>query len=57
LAIEFMKKIAYRTFEGDSMDSLTAYEAFAQSVCEASEDGEEGVRSFAEKREPVFKGR
>ncbi len=57
LAIEFMKKIAYRTFEGDSMESLTAYEAFAQSVCEASEDGEEGVRSFAERREPVFTGR
>ncbi len=57
LAIEFMKKIAFRTFEGDSFDSITAYEAFAQSVCEASEDGEEGVRSFQEKREPRFKGR
>lgn len=57
LAIEFMKKIALRTFEGDSFESITAYEAFAQSVCEASEDGAEGVRSFQEKREPRFQGR
>ena len=39
------------------MDSITAYEAFAQSVCEASEDGAEGVLSFQEKREPRFRGR
>jgi enoyl-CoA hydratase/carnithine racemase len=57
LAIEFIKKIAFRTFEGDSIESITAYEAFAQSVCEASEDGAEGVRSFQEKREPSFRGR
>ena len=57
VAIEFIKKIALRTFEGDSFESVTAYEAFAQSVCEASEDGAEGVRSFQEKREPRFQGR
>lgn len=57
LAIEFTKKIAYRTLEGDSFDSITAYEAFAQSVCEQSEDAAEGSRSFQEKREPAFKGR
>jgi enoyl-CoA hydratase/carnithine racemase len=49
--------IAFRTFESDSIESVTAYEAFAQSVCEASEDGAEGVRSFQEKREPRFQGR
>lgn len=33
------------------------FETFAQNVCFETEDAEEGIRAFVEKREPMFRGR
>ena len=40
-----------------SMDEALEVEAIAQAACSATEDMQEGVRAFMERREPDFKGR
>lgn len=56
IAIELTKRLAYR----DQMEALAAqteYEEHLQSICNQTEDVQEGRRSFIERREPNFKGR
>jgi 2-(1,2-epoxy-1,2-dihydrophenyl)acetyl-CoA isomerase len=56
IAISLAKRAIYRSMES-SLRSILEYESYAQSICSRSEDAAEGIRSFVEKREPVFKGR
>jgi 2-(1,2-epoxy-1,2-dihydrophenyl)acetyl-CoA isomerase len=57
IAIELTKKAVYAAQETNNFASALSYESWAQEVCTASEDAQEGVRSFLEKREPVYKGK
>ncbi len=57
LSIELTKFLVYQGLEANNFLNDLKAEAWAQSICSASEDAKEGVRSFIEKREPVFKGR
>jgi 2-(1,2-epoxy-1,2-dihydrophenyl)acetyl-CoA isomerase len=56
MAIELAKRLAYRGWRQEMKDQ-SEYEEYLQRLCIESEDAQEGVRSFLEKREPVFKGR
>jgi 2-(1,2-epoxy-1,2-dihydrophenyl)acetyl-CoA isomerase len=56
LSIELTKRLVYQGLESNNFLSDLKAEAWAQSICSASEDAKEGRRSFIEKREPVFKG-
>jgi 2-(1,2-epoxy-1,2-dihydrophenyl)acetyl-CoA isomerase len=46
-------------YQGANVDLGTAlkWEHFAYNVCRQTEDHEEAVRAFLEKRQPVFKGK
>ncbi len=57
LAIELAKKAVYAAEETSNFATALAYEAWAQGICITSEDAREGIASFLEKREPVFKGK
>ena len=56
VAIELIKRGLYRSLNNDLKVQLD-YESYAQNICRRTEDHEEGVRAFSEKREPNFKGR
>jgi len=56
IAIELTKRLAYRGWQ-EELEAQTEYEDYLQRLCIESEDAQEGVRSFLEKREPDFKGR
>lgn len=56
MAIELAKRLAYRGWRQE-VEAQVEYEEHLQRLCIESEDAQEGVRSFLEKREPVFKGR
>jgi enoyl-CoA hydratase/carnithine racemase len=56
LAIEIAKRLAYRSVLPELEDHLRMEEYWSR-VCQTSEDAQEGVRSFLEKREPQFRGR
>ncbi len=56
IAIELAKRLAYRAWRQE-LEAQAEYEEYLQRLCIESEDAQEGVRSFLEKREPVFKGR
>ncbi len=56
LGLKFTKKALYSGLDRD-MTAEFDYEHFAQVTCLLSEDAREGRRAFAEKREPVFRGR
>jgi len=54
LAMSYTKRLAYRALGlGDPADA----EDLAERICRRSEDFQEGLRSFLEKREPIFRGR
>jgi len=65
-AMKFMKsapipvalaKKALQNYSRLDLAQALDYERLAQSLCWNSEDREEGMKSFVEKREPVFRGR
>lgn len=56
LGLKFTKRALHRSvWEG--LQSQLEYEAAAQTLCFLSEDFEEGLKSFFEKRKPEFHGR
>jgi len=56
LAIEVAKRLAYRSLLPELEEHLRMEEYWSR-VCQTSEDAQEGIRSFLEKREPQFRGR
>ncbi|MDO8704380.1 MAG: enoyl-CoA hydratase-related protein [Sulfuricaulis sp.] len=56
LPIRLAKRAMNKSTEGDLRDALDR-EAAAQNVCFDTEDGQEGLRAFIEKRPPVFRGK
>ncbi|KPK21611.1 MAG: hypothetical protein AMJ76_02230 [Dehalococcoidia bacterium SM23_28_1] len=56
IAIELAKRLAYRSWR-EELEAQAEYEEYLQRLCIESEDAQEGVLSFLEKRKPVFKGR
>jgi len=57
VSIELQKRLTYDSLKTTSVEAQMAQEDFAQHVCSNTEDVKEGSASFAEKREPNFKGR
>jgi 2-(1,2-epoxy-1,2-dihydrophenyl)acetyl-CoA isomerase len=56
LALAMSKHLLQRAYE-QSLDTCLEQEGLAQSVVSQSEDMQEGMRAFAERRKPEFKGR
>jgi len=56
VALAATKRGLWRALE-ERLETLLAYEAEAQAACSKSEDAQEGVRAFGEKRAPTFRGR
>ncbi|OGO53439.1 MAG: enoyl-CoA hydratase [Chloroflexi bacterium RBG_16_68_14] len=56
VAIQLAKRLVYRGLTSDVEEALEAA-GQAMAVVQSTEDAREGPRAFAEKREPVFKGR
>ena len=56
ITIELAKKAIARGAESDLGTALFS-ENRAQAICHMTEDHEEGIRAFLEKRPPVFKGK
>ncbi|MBN1374944.1 MAG: enoyl-CoA hydratase/isomerase family protein [Dehalococcoidia bacterium] len=57
LSIEMSKRMAYASLKADSVMTQMAMEDFMQQVCRESEDAQEGIMSFLEKRPAKFKGK
>ncbi|HLB29649.1 MAG TPA: enoyl-CoA hydratase-related protein, partial [Dehalococcoidia bacterium] len=56
LALGYTKRLAYQATAPRLLGHMTL-EGELEQLCLASEDYQEGVRSFLEKRTPVFRGR
>ncbi len=56
LALTLGKYVIDTGFQMD-IDSALDYEASLATVLYKTEDGEEGIRAFSEKRKPIFKGK
>lgn len=52
-----LAKKALQNYTRVDLGQALDHERFAQSICWSTEDRQEGMKSFVEKREPVFKGK
>jgi 2-(1,2-epoxy-1,2-dihydrophenyl)acetyl-CoA isomerase len=55
-SIGLIKKMLNKSFHS-SLDEMLDYEAYCQDIASVTEDHQEGILSFMEKRKPVFKGK
>jgi 2-(1,2-epoxy-1,2-dihydrophenyl)acetyl-CoA isomerase len=55
-AIGILKKMLNKSATA-TLDDMLDYEAYCQEIAGNTEDHKEGVKAFAEKRKPVFKGK
>ncbi|MFN0178622.1 MAG: enoyl-CoA hydratase/isomerase family protein [Gemmatimonadales bacterium] len=56
VSVRLIKRLLRRSWEVD-LEAMLQYEVDGMMACMASEDIEEGLRAFAEKRAPAWKGR
>ncbi|MBW2086965.1 MAG: enoyl-CoA hydratase/isomerase family protein [Deltaproteobacteria bacterium] len=56
-AIELMKRMVYEGLEANSFSLSMAYEGWAQEMCYLTEDVQEGIKSFMERRPSNFTGK
>lgn len=56
VAQALIKRLAYQA-ENNNLEEQLYWESYAQNLCFTTEDCKEGVYSFLQKREPVFKGK
>jgi 2-(1,2-epoxy-1,2-dihydrophenyl)acetyl-CoA isomerase len=57
LAVGLAKAALYRGLEAEDIGGQMDYENYTQNVLMGTEDFQEGINSFMEKREPVFRGK
>ena len=57
VAIELIKRLTYDSLRASTLTVQLGNESDATNLCRQTEDFQEGIKAFLEKREPRFKGR